>query len=65
MFDLPGISITGARDPLMSPDFVETFGKAYKGKLDAVRYENGSHGFRENKNRIVADIAAWLARTFP
>lgn len=65
MFDLPGISFTGGHDPLMSPDFVAAFGKAYKGKLEAVRYENGSHGFRENKNRIVADMAAWLARTFP
>ena len=65
LFDLPGISFTGARDPLMTPDFVEAFGKAYKGRLDAVRYENGSHGFRENKNRIVADMAAWLAKTFP
>ena len=65
LFDLPGISFTGARDPLMTPDFVEAFGKAYKGKLDAVRYENGSHGFRENKNRIVADMDAWLKRTFP
>ena len=49
----------------MTADFVEAFGKAYKGKLDAVRYENGSHGFRENKNRIVADMDAWLKRTFP
>jgi len=64
-FDLPGISFTGAKDPLMSPDFVEAFGKAYKGKLDAVRYDNGSHGMRENKDRLIADMAAWLARTFP
>ena len=65
MFDLPGISFTGARDPLMTPDFVEAFSKAYKGKLDTVRYENGSHGMRENKNRLIADMVNWLRRTFP
>ena len=65
MFDLPGISFTGARDPLMTPDFVAEFSKAYKGKLDTVRYDNGSHGMRENKNRLITDMAAWLRRTFP
>lgn len=64
-FDLPGLSITGAKDPLMSDDFVRDFGAAYRGKLDTIRYPNGSHGFRENKNRLVDDIATWLARTFP
>ena len=64
-FDLPGLSITGAKDPLMSEDFVRAFSAAYRGKLDTIRYPNGSHGFRENKDRIVEDIAAWLKRTFP
>lgn len=64
-FDLPGISFTGAKDPLMSPDFVAEFSKAYKGKLDTVRYDNGSHGMRENKDRLIDDMSAWLARTFP
>ena len=64
-FDLPGISFTGAKDPLMSPDFVAAFSKAYKGKLDTVRYDNGSHGMRENKNRLIDDMAAWLRKTFP
>ena len=65
MFDLPGISFTGARDPLMTPEFVAEFSKAYKGKLETVRYDNGSHGMRENKNRLITDMAAWLRRTFP
>ena len=64
-FDLPGLSITGAKDPLMSEDFVSAFSAAYRGKLDTIRYPNGSHGFRENKDRIVGDIADWLKRTFP
>lgn len=65
LFELPGISFTGAKDPLMSPDFVAEFSKAYRGKLTTVRYDNGSHGMRENKNRLIADMAAWLRRTFP
>ena len=64
-FDLPGISFTGAKDPLMSEDFVRDFSAAYRGKLDTVRYPDGSHGMRENKDRLVADMAGWLARTFP
>lgn len=64
MFDLPGITFTGAKDPLMTPDFVEAFGKAYKGKLTAVRYDNGSHGLRENKDRLIADMVMWLRKTF-
>ena len=65
LFELPGVSFTGARDPLMSPDFVAEFSKAYRGKLTTMRYDNGSHGMRENKNRLIADMAAWLRRTFP
>ena len=64
-FDLPGLSITGGKDPLMSEDFVRDFSAAYKGKLATIRYPNGSHGFRENKDRMVGDMTAWLARTFP
>ena len=64
-FDLPGISFTGAKDPLMSEDFVAAFSSAYKGKLDTMRYDNGSHGMRENKDRLTGDIAAWLVKTFP
>ena len=64
-FSLPGLSITGAKDPLMSPDFIREFSAAYRGKLDTLRYPDGTHGLRENKQRLAADIAAWLARTFP
>jgi pimeloyl-ACP methyl ester carboxylesterase len=64
-FDLPGLSITGARDPLMTDDFVRAFGAAYRGKLTAIHYADGSHGFRENKDRLADDVAGWLTRTFP
>lgn len=64
-FDLPGISFTGAKDPLMTPDFVTAFSNAYKGKLQSVRYANGTHGMRENKSRLVNDMASWLGQTFP
>jgi pimeloyl-ACP methyl ester carboxylesterase len=63
-FDLPGLSITGAKDPLMSEDFVRAFSTAYRGKLDTIRYPDGSHGFRENKDRMVGDMTSWLGRTF-
>lgn len=63
-FDLPGLSITGAKDPLMTTDFVAAFGKAYRGKLTAIRYDDGSHGFRENKDRLVGDMVVWLRKTF-
>jgi pimeloyl-ACP methyl ester carboxylesterase len=63
-FDLPGLSITGAKDPLMTEDFVRDFSAAYRGKLDTIRYSDGSHGFRENKDRLVGDVTAWLGRTF-
>ena len=64
-FDLPGVSFTGVHDPLMTQDFVDAFGAAYRGKLTSVQYENGSHGMRENKNRLIADMADWLHRSFP
>ena len=56
--------ITGAKDPLMSADFVAEFARAYRGPLAQVRYDNGSHGLRENKDRVILDTAAWLKKTF-
>jgi pimeloyl-ACP methyl ester carboxylesterase len=63
-FSLPGLAIIGRRDPLMSPDFVKEFARAYRGKLDVVEYQDGSHGFRENKDRLVADVDKWMTRSF-
>ncbi len=64
-FSLPGLSITGNRDGLMTPDFVKDFSAAYKGKLDTIRYDNGTHGLRENKDRLAADVANWMRKRFP
>lgn len=63
-FTLPGLSITGAKDPLMAESFVEEFGRAYKGPLKAIRYANGSHGLRENKDRVAQDVREWLDKTY-
>jgi hypothetical protein len=57
--------ITGAKDPLMDEAFVAQFAKVYKGPLTQVRYPNGTHGLRENKDRVAIDTAAWLEKTFP
>ena len=64
-YDLPGLMITGASDPLMTGEFVAQFAKAYRGPLAQQRYPGGSHGLREHKDQAMADTAAWLARTFP
>ena len=63
-FDLPGLVITGGKDPLMSPDFVAEFERVYRGPLTMVRYDNGTHGLRESKNRVGVDVGAWLAKTY-
>ena len=63
-FTLPGLSITGAKDPLMAESFVEEFGRAYRGPLTALRYPNGSHGLRENKDRVGQDVRDWLDKTY-
>ncbi|WP_404479977.1 serine aminopeptidase domain-containing protein [Novosphingobium sp. BL-52-GroH] len=64
-FDLPGIAFAGGKDALMQDWFLDRFQKGYRGKLTLVRYPEGSHGFRESKDRLIADAAAWIARTLP
>jgi pimeloyl-ACP methyl ester carboxylesterase len=64
-FDRPGLSVTGAKDPLMSPDFVVDFRQSYRGKLREIRYPEGSHGLRESKPQLGDDVAAWVSATFP
>jgi pimeloyl-ACP methyl ester carboxylesterase len=58
---LPGLAIIGGKDPLMQDWFVNAFTANYGGKLETVRYPDGSHGFRENKDRLADDVASWLA----
>jgi pimeloyl-ACP methyl ester carboxylesterase len=64
-FDLPALSIVGRQDALFtSGQFMAAFAKAYKGRLDEIYYDNGTHGLRENKDRVRQDILAWVERTF-
>ncbi len=63
-FELPGLVITGAKDPLMDEAFVAEFRQVYRGPLTMIRYDNGSHGLRENKDRVGRDVSTWLAQTY-
>ena len=63
-FTLPGLSITGEKDELMTPEFVAEFQRKYRGPLTQRRYANGSHGLRENKGRTADDVDAWMKATF-
>lgn len=64
-FTLPGIAFAGGKDPLMSDWFLDRFTHAYRGKLELVRYPDGTHGFRESKDRLTNDAVRWLHATFP
>lgn len=64
-FDLPAIAFAGSLDPIQADWFLDRFTKNYRGKLELKRYEGGTHGFRENKDRLVGDAVTWLAATFP
>ena len=65
-FDTPMLVIAGAKDPLMNrdPKFVETFAKNHPGPSQVDWLENGSHGMKESKDRVAADIATWTQKTF-
>lgn len=64
-FSLPGLAIAGGLDPIMQDWFLDRFVKNYAGQLELLRYEGGTHGFRESKDRLVDDAVAWLGKTFP
>lgn len=64
-FSRPSLSIAGRRDLLMTDEFIEIFQAAHRGRAEVVWYENGSHGLRESKDRVLDDILAWVERTFP
>lgn len=63
-FSRPGLAIAGRKDSLMTDEFIGRFTEAYKGKLTTIWYENGSHGLRESKDRVAADILKWVSETF-
>ena len=63
-FKRPSLSIAGTEDMLMSKDFIRRFTRAHKGKADAIWYDGGSHGLRESKDRVLADIVTWTKKAF-
>lgn len=63
-FDRPALAIAGRKDSLMTDEFIGRFTKAYKGDLTTVWYEDGSHGFRESKDRVADDILKWVKKNY-
>lgn len=63
---VPGLFIMGSEDALFKrPGVRDRLEKAYAGKLESLMYEGGSHGFRENKDRLAGDVDAWIRKTYP
>lgn len=64
-FSLPGLIMVGGKDALMADPFPADFKAAYRGPSTLIRYPEAGHGFREVKDRLADDFAAWIARTYP
>jgi pimeloyl-ACP methyl ester carboxylesterase len=63
---VPGLFITGSEDALFKrPGVRDRLEKSYAGRLDSVVYQGGTHGLRESKDRVAADVDAWMKKTFP
>jgi dienelactone hydrolase len=65
-FNTPILVIAGAKDPLMmrDPKFVDTFARNHPGPSKVDWLANGSHGMKESKDRVAADIVAWTRTMF-
>jgi len=64
-FNVPALSIIGSTDNLFKGGvFMAEFRSQYKGPLTELTYEGGTHGLRENKDRVAADTDAWIKKTF-
>ena len=63
-FNRPSLSIAGRQDLLMTDAFIEQFVEAHQGDAKVVWYEDGSHGLRESKDRVAADVLKWTRKTF-
>ncbi|WP_404477798.1 alpha/beta hydrolase family protein [Novosphingobium sp. BL-52-GroH] len=61
----PGLIFWGTADGLMTPEFIGEMKAAYKGKVEVVTIDKGSHGFRESKNLVADRTVDWLKRTYP
>jgi alpha-beta hydrolase superfamily lysophospholipase len=63
---VPGLFIIGSEDALFKrPGVRARLEGAYAGKLDSIVYAGGTHGLRENKDRVATDVDAWIRKTFP
>lgn len=63
-FDRPSLTIAGQLDGLMSKSFIEEFTSSHIGEAESRWYMQGSHGLRESKPQVLADIVDWTQRTF-
>jgi pimeloyl-ACP methyl ester carboxylesterase len=63
-FSQPILVLAGTADPIMRPEFVNGFVAAHPGKADLIWYQNGTHGMKELKDRVSADIVSWTRRQF-
>lgn len=61
----PGLIFWGTADALMTPQFIDEMKAAYKGKVDVVTIDKGTHGFRESKPLVAQRTIDWLKRTYP
>ena len=66
-YSVPTLSIVGDKDPLFQQgDFLKRFMAAQRpGIARLVMLPGGSHGMRESKDTVVADIDGWIRGTFP
>lgn len=63
-FNRPSLSIAGRNDLLMTDAFINQFVEAHQGDAKVIWYENGSHGLRESKDRVAADVVKWTRNAF-
>lgn len=61
---VPALIFAATHDPLMTPEFIDSFTKAYGGRSEVVWYD-GTHGARESKTLIRDRILDWVKRTYP
>lgn len=63
-FARPSLSIAGRQDLLMTDAFIGQFTSSHAGEADVVWYDNGSHGLRESKDRVLSDVVEWTEENF-
>ena len=66
-YSVPTLSIVGSTDALFqNTDFLDRFIGGQKPSLaKLIRLSGGTHGMRESKDAVAADIDGWIRETFP